>query len=617
MNQLVDRPDLMGDETLHGYASRTARCYGTELSVLCSDLGLSLRGLVGGRAAPVDRFAELTGLDAQTLTRHAFLPRGGLWFHKEQILHRLGVRRIILRVCPACLDEDTNGSALAPDEAAYVRAQWLVKSVRACVKHDVGLVRVPDADGLRGDGYHDLAKRLASTACELGPLLRSMQVRKATRLEAYLGDRLHGTPTDGGFADGMPLYAAARSSEMLGAAALFGPKTLVRSLEPEDWRAAGEVGFDVLARGPEAIVSCLTGLMENHGVANRNTGANKVYGLLHRWLSTRDSGPDYEPFRALLREVIFETIPLPAGSDVLGVELDKRRIHSLHSVAAETGRGLKGLRRELRAAGVLPFVDGKGPGRLVAIPVDKSAAAIEDLAASLPRKGAAERVNASVADLRRLVLAGLLKPIVPNPDTSGSHVRFSIRVLDRFIADLYGGVTGITLTNSDLREIPLAAKSLGQTLVDVTGLVIGRKLSRVVRRPGESGFRSVLVDRVELSALTWDEEDRAVGLRTADVAERLHISVAATGALVRAGHLATRMVEVSNGRPVKVFTENALRRFAAEYESLAEAAGRHGMHSKTMLKLLDERKVVPAFPTAKRQCFFYRRSDVRAAMTSP
>ena len=608
MIRLTAGPPLMADEPLLSFASRIARCYGTDLMMLCHELGISRRELASGTGTAPHHLAALTGLDAAVLYDRAFAWEGGVWRFKGQALHRLGVRRRALIVCPRCLRDDGAGIRLKPDQAAYVRAHWLVKAVRTCVEHGVELVEVVEPELPLGAAIHDFAKRLAPSLGDLGTLSDRARQRTPTDLERYVVDRLHGKPVAGGLADAMPLYAAARSCEMLGAAALFGPKTHMRPLDQDAWRAAGSVGFDVASLGMEAVTACLTNLMDSHGTANKNTGPNKVFGRLYSWLKTDESGPDYDPLRDLLREVIFETIPLAAGTEVLGVALDRRRVHSLHSATVETGRGSKGLRRELRAVGVLPVEDGKGPGRLIAISVDQTNEALAELARSLPRAKAADHIGAIVPDLKVLVKAGLIGTLVPRPDPRRSHVRFSIPVLDAFLAEMMRGVTGVAPPGARMRDIPTAAKLSNRGLANVTSAVMGRRLRHVARLPGTRGYRSILVDVDEvLNAPVMHDG----GLGVDDLAQRLRVTRFTALELVKAGHVVAHAATSRMGRrTITVVNEGSVSEFASTFVSLSELSKLLGVGWTRLKQLIEADGASPAFPGDRMRSVIYRRRDV-------
>lgn len=604
-------PPLMVDEPIQSFASRVARRHGVDMPTFCAEVGLSVRGLVAGEDGAMRRLSDLTAIDPSTLSRRAFRPRGGTWLFADQVLHRVSVRRIGLAVCPLCLRDDVTGAADPLDPAAYVRAHWLVKALRTCTIHGVALEPVSDeGTTLFDDRYHDLAARIAPTVCQLDRLVKMARPDAATRLETWVVQCMTGGHRSGSdLLDDMPLYAATRTCEMLGVAALFGPRIALRSLADADWRAAGEVGFDVASLGADAIAACLSNLMVDHGVANRNLGPLKVFGSLYRWLRSKESGPAYEPFRAILRQVVIDTIPLSAGTDVLGVTLAQRRIHSLRSAGAETGQGVKDMRRALRARGVLPATDGRGPGRLVSISVDEVEAARADAADSVPRGVAASMLGVSATAVRRLAAAGLLGNDSRKGRRTREHRLFSRRDLATFLDRLSGGVTWSEPAGAAMCDLPTAALRTGRDLAAIATMVTEGRLRSVTRAVDGQGVRAIRVDYNEI--MRQAEYDRSTGRSIDEVATELRVTRFTALALVNERHLgAAQMQSPTSRRTILVVAASDVAAFASKYASLSTLGKRRGMSVNTLKARLDASGVVPVFPGTRMRSAIYRIADL-------
>lgn len=76
-------------------------------------------------------------------------------------------------------------------------------------------------------------------------------------------------------------------------------------------------------------------------------------------------------------------------------------------------------------------------------------------------------------------------------------------------------MTGVAPSGASMRNIPTAAKITNRRHVDITSLLLGRRLRHVVRLLGAAGFRSVLVDMDELVAVSRT----GVGVEFDDVAK--------------------------------------------------------------------------------------------------
>lgn len=82
------------------------------------------------------------------------------------------------------------------------------------------------------------------------------------------------------------------------------------------------VTFDILSKGEDAFRETLFSMQRAGGAPN--DGPSRRFGVLYRNLDRYLTGPAYEPFRAILRDHIFQTWPIAAGQTVLGEALSTR-----------------------------------------------------------------------------------------------------------------------------------------------------------------------------------------------------------------------------------------------------------------------------------------------------
>lgn len=80
---------------------------------------------------------------------------------------------------------------------------------------------------------------------------------------------------------------------------------------------------------------------------------SRRFGALFDRFSRDLDGPEFDPFRKLLQDHLLTTWPLNAGQDVLGVPVPQRLLHSVRSLANQTGLGTVRLRKALAAAGLV------------------------------------------------------------------------------------------------------------------------------------------------------------------------------------------------------------------------------------------------------------------------
>ncbi|WP_072859073.1 hypothetical protein [Loktanella atrilutea] len=132
--------------------------------------------------------------------------------------------------------------------------------------------------------------------------------------------------------------------------------------------------------GGQAALECLF----DQRLADRapTDGPQKVFHPLHKKLGqTFLYDPDFDYFRDLIRERVLDTSPIAAGEMVLGVQLGKRRLHSIASLSHETGEDSGTVRRRLAAMRIINLSDDR-PDAQITFPTlecDRFAPDLSDL----------------------------------------------------------------------------------------------------------------------------------------------------------------------------------------------------------------------------------------------
>ena len=479
---------LLAAETLHGYASRLARAYGTDLVSFCADLGLALMGLVSGAARDVAALAALTGEPEAELVRRA--PVGTHEFRTlaGQRLNRNELRCGRLLVCPACLREDVSRAGLASDLGAFVRMEWLVRTIRTCHVHDIALQPVDEPPPKwPASRYHDRASRVAGCLDNLDALALRAEVRKASGLERHLVGRLRGDGAPSPLLDAVPFDIAVTICEHVGALALHGSSCSIREIGPEGLGTAAAAGFDVLSGGEPDLRSFLKEIHRTfvRGFSS-NEGAAAIYDPVYVLIKKSRLADDYEPIRTILRQHILATMPIAAGTNLLGEVVPVRLLHSLRTAAEEIGKpGLK-LRKLLAGAGLLP--DGHesmSAGRVI-FDAQALSALKSTLQHGLNSAQAAKRLNLPRAALRSLSWGGLIEHTVLQNGASGSRF-FDEATIDRFLDRLTAEAQQVAECGPGIQNVMGAARTLGRSVVVVLRLIMDGELSWVGRQAGVEG----------------------------------------------------------------------------------------------------------------------------------
>ncbi len=145
--------------------------------------------------------------------------------------------------------------------------------------------------------------------------------------------------------------------------------------------------------------------------------------------------------------------------------------------------------------------------------------------------------------------------------------------------------------------------------MDVVALVLERKLSRVGRDPGQSGFVSVLVDAEEVRPLVTGPAYDGHSLR--DLEKLLSAGTYAVKALVEKGLLVSETVKNPvTGWMQPIVREEELERFRREYVSLHTLARERGEHFARIKKSLVAAGVAPVGDPGELRQTLYRRSAI-------
>lgn len=322
------------------------------------------------------------------------------------------LRRQDARVCPACLSVDVAAHAGPPEEAAYCRTSWLIEQIRTCPAHGVELAGLRCTDVGEGSAKrrspHDFVARLASACAGAGPAALPVRRTYVSGLETYLAGRLVGG-SSASWLDPLPFDVVATFTERLGVAALYGPDTLLTELDPDDWKAAGDAGWEVMSRGEQGLADFASTLgrwvisPEADGV-----GFAASFGKFWPFVLRASRKPDYHPLCRALASHLGDLRPALPSRLVPEEQTPGKRGYRLSSAAAEHRRSSRTLRNLLSRRGAVgPGHDGLAPRRVV---VDREAveAAVQELGQRVSLVEAGRYIGAPGGQVRLLYSAGFL-----------------------------------------------------------------------------------------------------------------------------------------------------------------------------------------------------------------
>lgn len=586
-------------ETPASYCSRVARKHGRTARQFAADCGTDFQAIVEGDPVALATLFETCGVDQTHFVRSTVRRVGDrLFLIGNEQLTRDTMKRAELRACPECLAEDQG----SPDGAlaAYMRAEWLVEAVRVCPRHNLRLEPLA-ADSLRevyDFGWH-LQRRENAPASGARP-----ERRVSGGLITYVMDRLAGGATPQ-WLDQMPLYAAIKSAEIVGAAIYHGIHAGWNSLSDDDWQAAGIAGYELLSGGPDVILKYLERVQQAHAASQSTWGAKTIFGKLYEFLGHQNQDVAYEPLRGLLRSHILATFAIPAGEVVLGCKLDRRHLHSIHSASRETGLHPKPLRRKLLTLGVLDTLADHLSDHRVVFPADGAADALQLLGTAMSLEGAADYLNIPRPHDRTVLAPPFISPVqVPSP-RGGHRLAFPRQALDELMAKLVAKASHEQAEDGEYVWLARASKQCVRPLLDILTLLFDGKLAQIRLDPLERGFKSILVN---LDEVRGHLHASRTTLSLRDVEQRLKASTQVVKALVDRGHLpSTLELNPISNLPSRVVLPGDLDAFMETYVSLMGLARERGLHFRALKSQLEAAGIVPAFEPQAVPATFYLR----------
>lgn len=280
MTRLALTVDPAPYETLTSFVSRLAARNGcVSASEFCSDLGLDWKSIVRGDDTVFREIAALSGAAETMLWQSAVRTTvaGKMKIGNEIGTHTL-IKKSSPRVCPTCLLEDRHREGRCGGAGRVI---WTVIAIHRCHLHRQRLMTLAtDAPPVTAHDLHPIIRENWNAIEAASQCITD--AGGETSLENYLRHRISGSRS-GIWPDHLPLYVAARTSEMLGCRMLFGSTQLFRKLTPEQMREAGAAGFGVLSGGPDSIREALRSFERD--TCEVRAYHHRDYGRFFTWLS--------------------------------------------------------------------------------------------------------------------------------------------------------------------------------------------------------------------------------------------------------------------------------------------------------------------------------------------
>jgi hypothetical protein len=504
---------IAADECPTSYVSRLAKAnFANSVREFCRDIGLAFQGIAAGSADAFDFLAELTGIRRPDLEKNAIHSGSKATSLRGEKLLRPSIRRSQVLVCPECLKADVQGSRLPAEQAAYGRIMWRVVAVQTCPVHGLALVEIARADAA---SIYDFSLLVRPHLQGLDRLATTATRRPASGLEYYVVDRLDGVPGRSAWLDRLDLFAAIKTAEMFGVAALFPRKHNLKTLTADDWRRAGAAGFEIVSGGERGIRDFL---VQMHGSYREsrvpNEGPHARYGKLHEWMAAVGDQPPYMAVRDLLHRCIVEMMPLGPGDVVFGQQVRDRVLHSIRTASLQTGMHPMPLRRALVASGIIGADQKRLKDHRVLFDARRAQPILAKLTGALPLKEAENYLNAGRVHTKLLLDHGFIKPLLGDAAKKLKATLFVPADLDRFMARLLAEAKPVAKAEG-MATIPKAAKHANCSAMDIVPLVLDCKLKKIARLTQTRGYLSLLVDVDEVRGHVRKPKPPRRGIRSA------------------------------------------------------------------------------------------------------
>lgn len=610
---------LQPREPAVGYASRLAALPGVPMAQLLKDMRINPRELGRGGATAVGQLAALRDLgpgDRNALSKYT--PWRALG---DQIPTVAGERLMpgsvlatSVRVCPQCIAEDIAAFAGPVAARPWLRLEWIVNHVRVCRRHGNMLFEVVSSHPTHRT--FDFCRTVADQVIpELDRLALECAPGPGTGFCDWLVARLDGIHETTNSLDDVPLHAAVAFCEALGLSALHPSDTTPSRLTLSEWARAAEEGYRAASQGPAAVTLLLDSVLERFRPPPRGSiGQEKVYGFLYIFLRRTMDDPAFEKFRQMVRDHAFATLPFKEGHSVLGVELGRRRVHTLRSASrdfARTDAGTLELLAGIDLAGQKP---DKRSGRTLRIPVANFELAARASGARLNTKQVAERTGFDTRLVDALADRHLL-PVVPEEGRLGrARARFEEAEVEAFMTRLFRDAVPTESPSGRRMPVAKARNTARGHAVDILGLILDGSLSWVGRLGEGDRSEHLLVDVDEVVAVTRARRMR-IGLHAQEAVALIPgVSRQGIGHLAKAGLIAT-MIEFSpeSMGTVGVLMRESVDAFVANYVSVTEISDATAIDHRVVARRLMEAGVAVAIDQGIALTRIYRRDEVVAS----
>lgn len=484
---MILRPHLPYDarETSASFARRLGLFHaGHGAGRVLEDLRIDRNSFKAGRFDAMSALATAAEIDVDALMNGTI---GRFSRHREFRGERWSRGFVLpegIRFCPHCLLEDGSD---ADEWRGVGRIAWRLRPVQTCQHHALTLVTSPMIEA-----RNELDHRYPAGG-ELRHLVAQQQEQKPTELEDMIYGRIAGAPDSvGGWLGSQTIEQAVQVCEMIGATVDLGIAFDVAGMTRQHWRLAGATGFGIANQGEGALREVLATMAARSATTSAKAGPKAIYGRLYEWLAYTTPVVDHGPIRTLLREHVLETLAIDPDEILLGERVMERRLHSVQSLAEQTGLHRKRLRKILVQAGLASEDAWDKAGCRLVFPARVAEDFCRDLPDAVSLHELPEVLVCSRSQAESLYRVGVLKPVVDRD--LGQGIR-KLAFAQREIRGFLGFLESLPSETSETPEavsLTIATKRTGRSSGDLFARIRAGDLA-AFRRPGQVGLANLRV----------------------------------------------------------------------------------------------------------------------------
>ena len=482
----------------------------------------------------------------------------------------------------------------------------MIEAVRSCRTHAVFLAETQRTESELPDFSKVIAREV---------LPRLEQLRDATRhvdpsaFEDWILHRLDGVVDPANWLDSMPLHAALATCAALGVETLQ-ERRRVSDLRAAEWFSACLAGFRIAREGEAAIERFLDALVLRSQAAG-HIGMKSAYGQVLIVLERTLDDTSLARFREVVRRHAIENVPLPAGSQILGEVLERRRLHTLQSAAAASGTSRPTLRAIFARSGILPALAEPNHPRLT-VRVDEFEAQLRDFASGLKIAEVVATTGIPQKYVLELVSRGMIPTLFASREVSRARHRVSRTSIETFMERLFEGAVPVRQPGSRQVTLGRACYVASTNIGDLIGLILDRRLSWKGCLDGNRRYGDLLVDAGEVTKVL----QQAGQPRQSMTKREIHAAVPGLNRRVVSALIRTERMAVikefcpTTRRKLLLVTRESFEAFNHRYVTATEVAERHAMAPMMVIRLLGEAGRSPVFDPSEVQGWIYDRNNV-------